>query len=120
MPADTRLQDEMHLKVLRQLEQKPDQSQRDLADALGVSLGKANYCLAALVRKGLVKMENFRRSNNKLKYAYLLTPRGLEAKARLATAFLDRKKAEYEALLLEIETLEREVGVPPPLGKRRN
>ena len=101
--------DELNLKVLRQLESQPHLNQRGLADHLGLSLGKANYCLRALVRKGLVKIRNFRRSDNKLAYAYLLTPSGMQEKARLTVAFLRRKQQEYERLQLEIERLEAEV-----------
>src|SRR5690606_27711637 len=106
---DTRLQDEVHLKVLRLLQEHPDLNQRELADALGVSLGKANYCLRALVDKGFVKINNFRRNANKLGYAYLLTPSGIEAKARLTRAFLARKRDEYDALRAEIQRLQQEL-----------
>jgi len=82
-------------------------SQRDLARALSISLGKANYCLQALIEKGLVKANNFRRSNNKVAYAYLLTPRGIEEKAKVTAQFLMRKIAEYEALEKEIQQLRK-------------
>lgn len=111
--------EEVHLQVMRLIEQRPEVTQRELAGVLGVSLGKANYCIRALVQKGLVKIENFRRSNSKFQYAYLLTPSGLETKARLAKAFLERKKAEYEALHLEISALEREVDALPPVRQRQ-
>ena len=84
-------------------------AQRELADALGVSVGKANYCLKALLEKGQIKVSNFRRSDNKLAYAYLLTPAGVSAKASLTVRFLRRKTAEYEALKEEIAALEWEV-----------
>lgn len=100
---------EIHLRILRHLEEHPDSSQRDLARALGVSLGKANYCLKALIEKGFVKAQNFRRSDNKRGYLYLLTPAGIEAKMRISLGFLKRKMAEYEALEREIEELRREV-----------
>lgn len=103
------LADEHHLKVLRLLEANPDMSQRELAEALGVSVGKTNYCIRALVDKGLLKMKNFRNSQNKLAYAYLLTPAGIAAKAELTTRFLKQRMAEYEALKNEIEQLQREV-----------
>lgn len=83
-------------------------SQRRLASSLGVSLGKANYCLRALIEKGFVKAENYRNSNNKLAYFYLLTPSGIAAKAELTREFLARKMREYEALGLEIEQLRQE------------
>jgi len=102
--------DETLFRVLRTLEANPRTSQRELADSMGVSLGKANYCLKALLDKGLIKMQNFRNSRNKLAYAYLLTPAGVTAKAGLTTRFLKRKIAEYEALRDEIEQLKREAG----------
>ncbi|RLQ21186.1 MarR family EPS-associated transcriptional regulator [Seongchinamella sediminis] len=101
---------ESHLRVLRELEETPDITQRELARRLGVSLGAINYCLKALVEKGWVKMEGFGRNENKLRYAYLLTPRGITAKTRLTSLFLKRKLREYEALKVEIEALQREVG----------
>lgn len=79
-----------------------------MAERFGVSLGKVNYCLRALVDKGLVKANNFRRSDNKLAYAYVLTPAGLEEKSHLTKAFLQRKLAEFEALQQEIEALRQE------------
>ncbi len=95
----------MRFKVLRALEQQPDLSQRQLADLLGVSLGKANYLLRALLDKGLLKAHNFRSSQNKLAYAYLITPRGLAEKAALTRGYLERKSEEYEALREEINKL---------------
>jgi len=77
---------------------------------MGMSLGKANYCLNALIDKGLIKVRNFRNSQNKLAYAYLLTPKGIAAKTRLTAGFLKRKIAEYEALRVEIEQLRKETG----------
>jgi EPS-associated MarR family transcriptional regulator len=100
--------EETHYKVLRILEQNPQVSQRELANELGVSLGKANYCLKALIDKGLVKANNFKNSSNKLAYFYKLTPRGIEAKAKISVRFLQRKMEEYEALGVEIEQLKRE------------
>lgn len=102
--------EENHLKVLRLLVENSHMNQRDLADALGVSLGKINYCIKALVEKGLIKVQNFRNSQNKLAYAYLLTPLGIAEKANLTARFLRRKLAEYESLNHEIELLKREVG----------
>jgi len=84
-------------------------TQRDMARDLGVSLGKANYCLKALIEKGFVKAGNFRRSDNKLAYVYLLTPAGIEEKARVTAAFLRRKIDEFESLRNEIELLRCEV-----------
>jgi len=104
--------DETHYQLLKLLEAKPHLSQRELARELGISLGKINYCLAALVEKGWVKARNFRNSRNKLGYAYLLTPRGIEQKAVITVDFLRRKIAEYEALKKEITQLRREVDGP--------
>ncbi|MBM3359089.1 MAG: MarR family EPS-associated transcriptional regulator [Betaproteobacteria bacterium] len=103
------LSDEYHYKILRLLEANPQMSQRDLARALGISLGKANYCLQALIERGLVKANNFRNSQNKKAYMYLLTRRGITEKARVAVRFLRHKMNEYEALQREIEALKREV-----------
>lgn len=102
--------EDIHFRLLKLLETKPDLSQRDLARELGTSLGKTNYCLNALIDKGLIKVRNFRNSQNKLGYAYLLTPRGIDSKATIAVQFLKRKMAEYEMLKLEIEQLQREIG----------
>jgi len=100
--------DPHHYKLLRLIEANPAIQQREMAKAMGVSVGKAHYCLQALVRKGLVKMDNFRRHDNKLAYIYLLTPSGIEAKARLTVSFLKYKVAEYEAIRNEIEELRRD------------
>ena len=101
--------EDTHFRLLKLLQAKPDLSQRDLARELGTSLGKVNYCLNALIDKGLIKVRNFRDSNNKLGYAYLLTPRGIESKATITVQFLKRKMTEYEMLKTEIEQLQREV-----------
>ena len=101
--------EDTHFRLLRLLEVKPDLSQRDLARELGTSLGKTNYCLNALIGKGWVKVRNFRNSQNKLGYAYLLTPSGIESKAAITVQFLRRKMNEYEDLKREIELLQREV-----------
>jgi EPS-associated MarR family transcriptional regulator len=96
------------LRVLRLLDASPRLTQRDMARELDVSLGKANYCLRALVAKGFVKVQNFRNSTNKRGYVYLLTPDGVAAKANLTRHFLARKREEYDALRLEVERLQRE------------
>lgn len=101
--------EESHYKLLRLIELRPDASQRELASAMGVSLGKVNYCVNALIEKGWVKARNFRNSKNKLAYAYLLTPRGVEQKATITLHFLQRKVTEYESLKREIADLRREV-----------
>ncbi|MDH5620428.1 MAG: MarR family EPS-associated transcriptional regulator [Gammaproteobacteria bacterium] len=111
------LTDEIRLRILRELENDPGLSQRDLAKSLGVSLGKTNYCLRALVEKGLVKVENFRKSGNKLAYAYQLTPRGISDKARITRKYLRMKLREYKALESEIEVLRKEVTEPRVPGR---
>jgi EPS-associated MarR family transcriptional regulator len=100
------LQEDTHFRVLGLLEKNPDLSQRELAKVLGVSLGGVNYSLRALVDRGMVKMQNFKRSEKKLAYVYVLTPRGLAEKTRLTADFLKRKLEEYEALRAEIELLQ--------------
>ena len=102
--------DELRLRVLRALESNPELSQRQLAAELGVSLGGVNYALKALVERGFVKADNFRKSGNKASYLYVLTSQGVAEKASLATAFLGRKLEEYEVLRQEIEALKGEVG----------
>ena len=97
--------DDVRFRVLRVLQDEPDLSQREIAVRLGVSLGAVNFCLRALTEKGQVKVRNFRSSDNKLRYAYILTPGGIAEKTRLTGAFLARKVAEYEALRAEIEAL---------------
>lgn len=111
--SSTSLQEENHLKVLRLLQANPQLNQRELADALGVSLGKTNYCLKALLGKGFIKMQSFNKSHNKLAYAYLLTPTGIVEKASLTARFLARKVAEFDSLTLEIEALNSEVNQVP-------
>lgn len=101
--------DELSITILRRLADTPAVNQRELAQHAGVSLGRLNYALRALVDKGWVKVGNFSRSEHKLGYAYLLTPRGIEAKAKLTKRFLARKMGEYDALRQEIERLQREV-----------
>ena len=101
--------EDINLRLLRQLEREPRVNQRGLARRLSLSLGKVNYCVQALVDKGLIKISNFRRSDNKLAYAYLLTPAGLQEKSRLTVAFLKRKQLEYEQLQTEIAQLQLEV-----------
>ncbi|MEX1197410.1 MAG: MarR family EPS-associated transcriptional regulator [Pseudohongiellaceae bacterium] len=103
------LSDESRYRLLRHLDANPDSSQRELARALGVSVGKVNYCLQALIDKGLIKAGNFSRSPNKRRYAYVLTPRGLEQKARITAKFLKWKVAEYEALEREIKLIRAEL-----------
>jgi EPS-associated MarR family transcriptional regulator len=96
------------LRVLRLLDASPRLTQREMAREMGVSLGKTNYCLRALLGKGFVKVQNFRNSTNKRGYVYLLTPEGVAAKTNLTRLFLARKREEYDALRLELEGLQRE------------
>ena len=103
------LTDEYRYKVLKLLDDNPELTQRQLAKALGISLGKVNFCLKALIEKGMIKAGNFKNSQNKQAYAYLLTPKGVEAKARLAVAFLRAKVTQHQALQREIEQLRQEV-----------
>jgi EPS-associated MarR family transcriptional regulator len=113
------INEDVRFRILRLLEDQPHLSQRDIADSLGVSLGATNYVLKALVEKGQLKVRNFRASNNKLRYAYILTPSGIEAKARLTGGFLKRKYAEYEALKAEIEVLEADIEAGSASGRDR-
>ncbi len=100
---------EIQLQLLRYLDEHPQVSQRELSEHLGVSLGKTNYCLRALVDKGLVKARNFKNNRHKRAYLYILTPAGMEAKAKITARFLQRKMEEYEALKREIASLQAEV-----------
>ena len=102
-------QETAHLRMLRLIEEHPELSQRDLARLLGVSVGKTHYLLKALLEKGLVKMDDFRRHGNKLAYAYLLTPSGIAAKLNLTKSFLRQKEAEYQSLRGEIAQLRQEL-----------
>jgi EPS-associated MarR family transcriptional regulator len=102
------LSEEVRYKLLKLLEPNPYLSQREVARELGISLGKVNYCLKALVDRGWIKAANFKNSNNKSAYVYLLTPRGLEEKARVTTRFLQRKLREYDELRAEIEQIRNE------------
>jgi EPS-associated MarR family transcriptional regulator len=108
MPKEAFVYQEAHFRVLRLLEGNPQMNQRDLAAAAGVSLGKTNYCINALLDKGLIKVQNFKSSKRKLAYAYLLTPAGIAEKAALTQRFLKRKMEEYDVLRAEIEQLKKE------------
>tara|TARA_B100000795_G_scaffold188513_1_gene143433 strand:+ start:417 stop:755 length:339 start_codon:yes stop_codon:yes gene_type:complete len=100
--------DQVHFDLLRKLEANPKYTQRELSSEMGVSLGKVNYCINKLVTKGWVKLSNFRQNPNKIGYIYLLTPKGVEEKARLTFSFLKIKMDEYEALKEEISLLKRD------------
>ena len=109
MPSrQARIQEDTHFRIMRILEQNPDVTQRELARELGISVSGLNYCLKALIEKGLVKIKNFADSKNKFGYAYVLTPRGISEKTSLTKRFLERKLAEYEALKKEIAVLKKE------------
>jgi EPS-associated MarR family transcriptional regulator len=102
------LTDETRYRILKLLEAEPHASQRRIANELGISLGRVNFCLQALIERGLVKVNNFRNSANKRAYLYLLTPRGIEEKGTVTARFLKHKLAEYESLKREVEELQRE------------
>lgn len=99
---------DVHYKLMRLLEANPEMSQRDAARELGISLGKVNYCLRALTKKGWIKVTRFKNSQSKSAYMYLLTPRGFEEKASLTLEFLREKKQEYEQLRAEIRLIGKE------------
>ena len=112
------LTDEYRYKILKLLEAQPEISQRELAKSLGVSLGKANFCLKALIDIGLIKASNFRNSQNKLAYMYLLTPTGIEAKSSITLRFLKSRMQEYELLQAEISTLMQETNTEFTLNQK--
>ncbi|MBD1140950.1 MarR family EPS-associated transcriptional regulator [Pelagibacterales bacterium SAG-MED39] len=93
---------EDHFEILRKLQKKPETTQRELAKGLGFSLGKLNYCLRALKKKGLIKAKNFKNNKNKINYFYILTPRGISHKTKLTINFMKRKMKEYDELKREM------------------
>ena len=105
------LSDETHYRLLKLIAGNPEMSQRELADAMGVSVGKINYCLRAVIERGLVKVNNFKANSHKRAYAYYLTPKGGTEKTKVAIRFLQRKLAEYRDLKDQIEQLQREVEI---------
>jgi EPS-associated MarR family transcriptional regulator len=122
LPSDTRdmvnitpteRREDVNFRVLRLLAAHPEYSQREIAQALGVSLGGVNFCLQALIAKGLVKVENFKASPHKRGYCHVLTPQGLGERAALTGSFLMRKRAEYDALTAEIAALQAEIAADP-------
>lgn len=113
----TKLQEDTHFRVLRLLQENPEMSQRELAEAVGVSVGGIHYVLNALIDKGLVKLGNFTAAEDKRRYAYVLTPKGIAQMAALTRAFMVRKMAEYEALRVEIEALSSELENDGPEGR---
>ena len=107
--SGSKVNTEVTLQVMAHLEENPKDTQRQIAGKLGVSLGSVNYCIKALINKGFLKVENFRKSSNKLGYAYLLTPSGIHEKTNLTVSFLKRKQREYVELEAEISALRAEV-----------
>lgn len=106
----SKVQEDVRFRVLRLLHDNPELSQRDLAEAVGISNGSAHYLLSALLDKGLIKLGNFTAAQDKRRYAYILTPKGIAEKAAITKRFLERKIQEYDALKNEIETLRDELG----------
>jgi len=104
----TKIQEDVHFRILRLLQDNPEMSQRDLASDLGISVGGTHFVLKALIDRGLVKLGNFKASKDKRRYAYVLTPKGIAEKASITRRFLSRKLDEYEALKTEIEALKRD------------
>lgn len=102
------LTDEYRYRILKLLDEDPHASQRRIADELGISLGRVNFCLQALIEKGLVKANNFRNNPNKRAYLYLLTPKGIEEKTRVTLRFFKHKLSEYETLKRELDELKSE------------
>lgn len=115
----SKLQEDVRFRVLRLLQENPEMSQRDLAATVGISVGSTHYLLSALVEKGLVKFGNFSAADDKRRYAYILTPKGVAEKAALTGRFLRRKLEEFEALQAEIETLQDELGDEVAFDTRR-
>ena len=117
----TKLQEDTHFRVLRILQENPEVSQRELSAAVGVSVGGMHYVLNALIKKGPVKLGNFTAAEDKRRYAYILTPRGIAEKAAITKRFLERKIEEYDVLKAEIEALRDELGDGvEPNGAGRN
>lgn len=110
IPPKTSLESEEVLNVLREIKNNPEMTQRELSNRLGISLGKINFLMKALIHKGLVKAHNFKNSSNKNAYLYYLTPHGIEEKARITYRFLIRTMKEYERLEEQIRLLKKEVG----------
>jgi EPS-associated MarR family transcriptional regulator len=107
-------QEDVYFRLMRLLQENPRMTQRELAHALGISLGGVNYCMKALITRGWIKIQNFRNSQDKLAYTYLLTPNGITQKAALTASFLKRKMQEFEGLKAEIQSLQRDLGKSSP------
>lgn len=103
------MSDSIRYHILKQIQENPNSTQRELAKSAGISLGKTNYCLRSFIEKGLIKANNFKKSSNKSSYSYILTPKGIEEKAKVTYRFLKQKLAEYNELQKEIEELRQEV-----------
>ena len=114
------LNDEYRYRILKLLESDPNASQRKIADALGISLGRVNFCLQALIEKGLIKVGNFRDNENKRAYLYLLTPKGIREKSKVTLKFLMAKLDEYESVKREVAQLRREAVVISQKASGRN
>lgn len=112
------MNDEIAYKLLKLIEAEPHLNQREIAQKMGVSLGKVNYCLKALVDKGFVKLQNFYNNNKKSAYIYFLTPRGIEEKAQVTFRFLQRKIKEYEDIKVDIENLKNEASLIKEIGMK--
>jgi len=113
-----KLKDEITYKLLKLIKTEPHLSQREIAQKMGVSLGKTNYCLKALVDKGFIKFQNFYNNKKKSAYIYFLTPKGIEEKAEVTYRFLQRKIEEYESIKVEIENLKNETALPEEAGTK--
>ena len=111
-------QEDVRFRVLRLLQENHEMSQRDIAAAVGISIGGVHYCLNALIEKGMVKLGNFSSAQDKRRYAYILTPKGVSEKAALTSRFLKRKMEEYEALKEEIDALQNEMGPGAKMAHR--
>lgn len=114
------MQDEITYKLLKTIENEPHLSQREIARKMGVSLGKTNYCLKALLDKGYIKVRNFYKNKKKKAYIYILTPNGMEEKAQVTYRFLQRKINEYESIKAEIESLKTEAAVTKDFPEKKN
>jgi len=114
------VQDEIAYKLLKLIEAEPHLSQREIAKKMGVSLGKTNYCLKALLDKGFIKFQNFYNNKKKSAYIYILTPQGIEEKAEVTYRFLQRKIKEYENIKVEIESLKNEAGLAKAIEVKDN
>ena len=109
-------QEDVRLRVMRLIDENPEMSSRQIADKVGIANGSAYYVLTALVKKGFVKLENFKNNERKGQYAYLLTPKGIREKSLLTHRFIGRKRQEFDALRAEIESLEEETGLAKDLS----